>query len=259
MKTADSVKRKNILFKNRIVMPPMATGKATSDGKVSEEILSYYAEKTGCGLFSAVITEHAYVLEEGKAHKGQMSVAQDDDVEGLTELARVIRRNGALAILQISHAGSAAKAEVTGMPPVAPSEIRHPGGKNTEMPRALSVNAIEDLKKAFVSAAGRAKKAGFDGVELHSAHGYLLNQFLSPLSNRRMDLYGGEILNRVRLHTDLIREIKEMYGEKFAVFIRMGASDYMPGGLTAASASKAAEAFEKAGAEIGRASCRERV
>ena len=248
----DEVKGKNIRFKNRLVMPPMATGKADADGHVTQEILDYYNEKTASGLFSAVIVEHSYVDKKGRAHAHQMSIADDSDIEGMKKLAEVIKRNGSLAILQISHAGSAAVEDVIGEVPVGPSELINPAFRERgEMPEELEKEEIEKIRDEFIEAAVRAHKAGFDGVELHSAHAYLLDQFLSPLTNKRTDEYGGnEIYPRIKLHLDIIKGIRARLGKDYPIFLRMGAGDFMVRGLSQENSVIAAKEFEKAGVDV---------
>lgn len=250
MNIKDHVISKNIEFKNRLIMPPMATAKADDNGHITKEILDYYEDKTSCKLFSAVIVEHSYVDKRGKAHNSQCSIAKDSDIEGMSKLAKVIKNNNALAVLQISHAGSAGKKDVIGMSPVAPSCILHPGNKSSDLPIELSINQIEDIKNKFIDSAVRGKLAGFDAVELHCAHGYLLDQFLSPLTNKRKDEYGGDIYARIRLHIDIIKGIREKLGKNYPIFLRMGAGDFMEGGLSKEDSVIAAKEFEKAGIDV---------
>ncbi|MBU3227074.1 NADH:flavin oxidoreductase [Clostridium algidicarnis] len=250
MNIKDKVISNNIEFKNRVVMPPMATAKADDKGHITNEILKYYEEKTSCKLFSAVIVEHSYVDERGKANNNQTSISDDSDIEGMRSLAKVIKDNNSLAILQISHSGSAAKKDVTGMDPIAPSAIINPASKSTDMPVELNKDQIKDLKDKFIDAAERAKEAGFDGVELHSAHAYLLDQFLSPLTNKREDEYGGNIYGRIKLHLDIIKGIRVKLGEDYPIFLRMGAGDFMEGGLSKEDSVIAAMEFEKAGVNV---------
>ena len=250
MNIKDHVISKNIEFKNRLVMPPMATAKADDNGHITKESLDYYEDKTSCKLFSAVIVEHSYVDKRGKAHNSQCSIAKDSDIEGMKKLAKVIKNNNALAVLQISHAGSAGKKDVIGMSPVAPSCILHPGNKSSDLPIELSIDQIEDIKNKFIDSAVRGKLAGFDAVELHCAHGYLLDQFLSPLTNKRKDEYGGDIYARIRLHIDIIKGIKEKLGKNYPIFLRMGAGDFMEGGLSKEDSVIAAKEFEKAGIDV---------
>ena len=250
MKIKDHVISNNIEFKNRLVMPPMATAKADDNGHITKESLNYYGDKTSCKLFSAVIIEHSYVDKRGKAHNNQSSISNDSDIEGMSKLAKVVKNNDALVILQISHAGSAAKKDVIGMSPVAPSCILNPTNKSSDLPIELSISQIEDIKNKFIDSAVRGKLAGFDAVELHSAHGYLLNQFLSPLTNKREDEYGGDIYARVKLHIDIIKGIREKLGKDYPILLRIGAGDFMEGGLSKEDSVIAAKEFEKAGIDV---------
>jgi NADPH2 dehydrogenase len=233
---------------NRLVMPPMATAKATANGQVSEELIHYYREKTEGGYISLVIVEHAFITKEGKASNHQISIADDSDIGGLAALAESIKQNGSKAVMQVNHAGSAADETVTGSSPVGPSVVVHPWKGST--PIELTSEQITGIVKAFGEAARRAKEAGFDGVEIHSAHGYLLNQFLSPLTNKRTDTYGGDLNNRIRIHLEVIEAVRGAVGSDFPVFLRLGASDYKEGGTTVGDSKIAAAAFEQAGVDL---------
>lgn len=233
---------------NRLVMPPMATSKSEGDGKVSQGILDYYKEKSEGGHIGLIIIEHSFITQQGKASKGQLSAADDSVIDGLKELADIIHKNGSKVMMQINHAGSAASKEVTGLEPVAPSSIAHP--RLEAVPHELTKDEIEQIIKAFADAAVRTKKAGFDGVEIHSAHGYLLNQFFSPLTNKRKDEYGGDVHNRIRIHLEVIRAVREDVGEGFPIILRLGASDFREGGTTIEDSKTAAKEFEKAGINI---------
>ena len=235
-------------LKNRLVMPPMATSKAEVGGNVSEDILKYYKEKSEGGYISLIIIEHSYISEQGKAHKNQLSISNDSNIDGLRKLSDVIHQNGSKAVMQLNHAGSAAKEEVTGTKPVGPSAIANP--RQGEMPSELTKHEIDEVINAFHDAAIRVKEAGFDGVEIHSAHGYLLNQFLSPLTNKREDEYGGSVYNRFRLHLRIIEAVRGAVGDAFPILLRLGAADFMEGGLTIEDSQVAASEFEKAGVDI---------
>lgn len=236
-------------LKNRLVMPPMATAKAEPDGKVSPAILDYYAEKSRGGYISLIVVEHSFVSQQGKASNNQLSVADDSVIENLKKLADVIHRNGSKTVVQINHAGSAAQREITGKIPVGPSAVANLR-KGNDIPHELTKKEIADIVAAFQNAADRVKKAGFDGVEIHSAHGYLLNQFFSPLSNKRTDEYGGDVLNRIRIHLEVIEAVKKRVGEDFPILLRLGASDYIEGGTMIEDSLIAAREFEKAGVDI---------
>jgi NADPH2 dehydrogenase len=239
----------SLLLSNRLVMPPMATSKAEPDGKVSQAILDYYAEKSEGGYISLIIVEHSFISQEGKASENQMSIADESVVENLKKLAEVIHRNGSKCIMQINHAGSAAEKEIIGTIPVVPSAVVNPRKEN-DIPHELTTNEISNIVTAFQNAASRVKSSGFDGVEIHSAHGYLLNQFFSPLSNKRTDEYGGNVLNRIRIHLEVIEAVRKTVGADFPIFLRLGASDYIEGGTEIEDSIIAAREFEKAGVDI---------
>ncbi len=242
------LKVRSLELANRLVMPPMATAKAETDGKVSQALLDYYEEKSRGGYISLIIIEHSYITPEGKASDNQLAVSDDSMVPGLAKLAAVIHRNGSKAAMQINHAGSAALKEVTGTTPLAPSATANP--RRGDMPREITRKEIGNIVNAFKDAGRRVKEAGFDAVEIHSAHGYLLNQFLSPLTNKRTDEYGGNISNRIRIHLQVIRAIRSAVGPGFPVQVRLGASDYTEGGTTIEDSRIAARAFEEAGVDI---------
>jgi 2,4-dienoyl-CoA reductase-like NADH-dependent reductase (Old Yellow Enzyme family) len=237
-----------VRLNNRLVMPPMATAKANPDGKVSQPLLDYYAEKTAGGYFSLVIIEHGFIMPEGKASENQLSIADDSVIDGLRKLADVIHQNGSRCIIQMNHAGSAAKEAITGLTPMGPSAVTNPRLGST--PREMALEEIDQLVIGFADAARRAKTAGFDGVEIHSAHGYLLNQFFSPLTNKRSDQYGGKIENRIRIHQKVIAAVRQAVGNESLVLLRLGASDFMSGGSTAEDSQVAAKEFERCGIDI---------
>ena len=244
-------KLKNIEIANRLVMPPMATSK-TADGKINKQLLEYYNEKTQGGHIGLVITEHAYVSKEGMANKGQMSISRDEDIEGLKELVKVIHTNGSKAIAQIAHAGSSTTKERTGHNPISASPVINNGatGKNNVIPEEMSKEDIKRIVQCFADAGRRAKEAGFDGVEIHSAHAYLLNQFFSPLTNKRTDEYGGNLEGRIKIHLEIIEAIRNIVGEEFIIALRLGACDYIEGGSTLEDGVNASALFEKVGVDL---------
>jgi 2,4-dienoyl-CoA reductase-like NADH-dependent reductase (Old Yellow Enzyme family) len=239
-----------LTIKNRIVMPPMATSKSDATGLMNHQILTYYKEITASKKIGLVITEHCYISKKGKAHEGQLSIAEDTTIEGWKHLAAIIHEHEALAIAQISHAGSATNATVTGESIVAPSPVRHPNRQVGDIPSALNMETIQQIVELFVQAAVRVEAAGFDGVEIHAAHGYLLNQFYSPLSNKREDAYGGDVLGRIRILLDIIKSIREKTRPDFLVLVRLGGEDYTEGGNTIEDAVAAAVALENAGIDL---------
>ncbi len=244
----EPVRIKNVLLNNRLVMAPMASSKALPDGHVSPEILAYYKEKSAGGYIGLVIIEHGHVSLEGKASERQLSVADDSAIAGLRELSGIIHGQGSKAVMQINHAGSATSKEIIGTLPVAPSVVSNPV-KNS-VPRELTKEEIGGIVRAFAAAASRVKEADFDGVEIHSIFCYLLNQFFSPITNKRNDEYGGDVKNRIRIHLEIIRAVRETVGQDYPVFLRLSATDGCEGGTTIEDCKVAAKVLEAAGLDV---------
>jgi 2,4-dienoyl-CoA reductase-like NADH-dependent reductase (Old Yellow Enzyme family) len=238
-----------LTLRNRIVMPPMWSGQAGPDGFVTPNIVEYHRRRAaaGCGL---IIVEHAFVHPRGRHTPTQIGVHGDATVDGLSRLASAIKSEGAAACLQISHAGSRTSARVLGMRPLAPSAVRHPYEPEGDTPEAIDAVMFPDIVAAFGDAAARARAAGFQAIEVHAAHGFLLSQFLSPLTNRREDEYGGPLENRCRLHLAVLREVVARAGGDCPVFVRLGAHDETPGGLELADSCQAARWLAEAGAAL---------
>ena len=245
------IKIKNVEIKNRIVMPPMATSKSDG-GQVTQSLVDYYDEKSKGGFIGLIITEHEYISKDGVAHPGQISISDDSDVEGLKRITDIIHKNGTKVIAQINHAGSFADPNVTGYEPISASAIanKRTQGKSEIIPKEMDQADISRVIQCFVDSAKRAKKAGYDGVEIHSAHAYLLNQFYSPLTNKRTDVYGGSLDGRIKIHIEIIKAVRAEVGEDYLVAIRLGACDYMEGGSTLEDGVAASKAFEKAGVDL---------
>ncbi len=234
---------------NRLVMPPMATSRATEDGSVTPRIVDYYDEKTRGGHIGLVIVEHSFVSPEGKANRGQTSISRDEDIAGLAEVAAAAHRNGSKIMAQISHAGGASTKAKTGLEPIGPSAVEMPWSQ--EVPREMDENDITRIIECFAAAAERAQRAGFDGVEIHSAHGYLLNQFYSPLTNKRTDAYGAStIAQRLTLHLAIVRAVRERVGSDYPIALRLGACDYREGGSTIEDGVEAAKLLEAADIDL---------
>jgi NADPH2 dehydrogenase len=231
-----------LTLRNRIVMPPMWSGQATPEGHVTEAIINYHRMRAaaGCGL---VIVEHAFVHPLGRHTPTQIGVCSDSMIKGLGQLAAAVRSEGAVVALQLAHAGSRGSSAVIGQRPFAPSEIRHPYEPDGEIPEALTTAQIREVVYAFGRAASRAQEAGFNAVEIHAAHGFLLSQFLSPLTNRRTDEFGGSPSNRARVHLEVLDEVRRRVGFKLPVFVRLGVHDETPGGLELNEAQETAIAL----------------
>ena len=238
-----------LTLRNRIVMPPMWSGQSKPDGSVTDKIIEYHRRRAaaGCGL---VIIEHAFVHPWGRHTPTQIGVHDDAMLDGLARLAKAVKAEGAAACMQIAHAGSRSSSSLTGHPPVAPSAVRHPYEPDGEVPEALTADGIGEVVSAFGRAAVRAATAGFDAVEFHAAHGFLLSQFLSPLTNTRTDGYGGAVAARYRMHLEVLAEMRRRLEGRIPVFVRLGAHDETPGGLELEDAIATSEALEAAGVSL---------
>ncbi len=231
-------------LKNRVVMSPMLTNYSDGQGLVNARLLAYYGARAlgGAGM---IVVEGTAVHAGGRGFPLGLGCWEDAQDAGLEELARIIHQGGAKAVLQLCHAGRQTTSKLAGAQPVAPSPIPCP--RMREMPRELTVDEIGELVEVFARAAGRARDSGFDAVELHGGHGYLINQFLSPYSNKRTDEYGGNTEGRSRFPVQIIRRIRELAGGDFPVLCRISAEEFVEAGITGGEAEKIARILEKAG------------
>jgi len=239
----DPLTIKKLHFKNRIVMPPMASGRATISGEVTEALIVHY--KSRCRSLGLVIIEHSYIHPIGKYSEMQLGIHRDNLIAGLSKLVEAVHEEGTPIAIQINHAGRRAYSKICGAQPVAPSPIPDPESKET--PHELTADEIQMIAKDFGLAASRAVKAGFDAVEIHGAHGFLLGQFCSPLANRRKDRYGGVLENRMRFPLEVASEVLSIAGQDIPVLYRLGADDMMPGGLTLEESKKIAQSLVNLG------------
>jgi len=212
---------------NRFVRSATWEGMAGDDGSATPRLIDYMVAlaQGGVGL---IISSHTYVHRNGQAGPRQLGVYSDDLLPGLTAMADAVHENNGKMVLQLAHAGFFADAGLTGHPPLAVSNIEG----NAKSPRMeLTQKEIGQIGLAFAEAATRAKSAGFDGVQIHSAHGYLLSQFLSPAFNRRTDEYGGTIENRARALMDVLRTVRSAVGPDYPVLVKMNGRDFIDNGL----------------------------
>ncbi len=230
---------------NRIVCPPMACHSSNEEGLVTEKLINHYAALGGLGL---IIVESCYINHASRLTNKHLGIHNDSCVSGLSRLAQVIHETGAKCGIQISHNGSSCKEEIIGRQPIGPSAVSHP--KEGSMPREITIPEMNDLVQEFILAARRAKLAGFDMLEIHCAHGYLLNQFLSPYTNRRGDDYGGSLQNRLRFALEVYQAIRTEVGPDYPIFCRLGANDDLEGGLTLEEGAEAAVLLAKAGIDV---------
>jgi 2,4-dienoyl-CoA reductase-like NADH-dependent reductase (Old Yellow Enzyme family) len=228
---------------NRFVRSATWEGMATEDGRVTPKLTETMVALAtgGAGL---IISGHAYVSKAGQASPWQLGLYDDSLIDGLQAMTEAVHAAGGKIVAQMAHAGHFALEKAIGTAPVVASNF----DGLAQTPRTeLSMDDIQDLKTAYVGAAQRAQAAGFDGIQLHSAHGYLFSQFLSPWFNRRTDAYGGTLDNRARIHVETIRAIRQAVGSDFPLLVKMNSEDFSEGGLTAADSIAAARQMVAAG------------
>ena len=235
----DPLKIKGITLRNRIVMPPMQSGRASLKGEVTNRVINFYSRRSA--WLGLPIVEHAYVSASGKIGPKQLGIYDDSLISGLEKLASAIHAVGAPAIVQISHAGGVANKKIIGTTPAGPSAT----GKT----RMLEKKELPLIAEEYALAAERAVKSGFDGVELHGAHGYLLNQFFTPLLNKRDDEFGGSLENRMRFPLLVVEKVKRCLSGKVLLY-RVGSDDLAPMGTKIEDAVEFALKLEASGVDI---------
>lgn len=233
-------------LKNRLVMPAMNSHYADEEHHFTEQALNYYGERA-LGGFGLLITEFLCVSEEGLAYPMQAAIYDDRFIPSLSRLTERIHQNGGKIFAQLHHGGRMQGKGSTSLPAVGASAI--PDASNMIPIHQLGTEEIPGVVQKFVDAALRAQKSGFDGVEIHGAHGYLLAQFLSAGVNKRTDCYGGSITNRARIVCEIIRGIKAACGQDFPVSVRTSGDEGYKGGNTIEVAAAQCRLFEEAGAD----------
>jgi len=235
---------KNMQLRNRIVRSATWEGMCDPDGRPTPKLDAFYADlaRGGVGL---IISGYTFVRLEGKQLTGKMGIQTDDFAPDFQRLTRAVHTAGGLLAVQLVHAGGQANPDQAGRQPVAPTAVKV--AQYPTEPAELSPSQIQEIAAAFGRAAGRAKAWGFDGVQLHGAHGYLINQFLSPLTNRRTDEYGGGPENRCRFLMQVYGEVRRAVGDDYPVMIKLNAADNLEGGLNPADACYAARQLDAAG------------
>lgn len=201
-------------MKNRFMLAPLTNLQSHADGRLSDDEFHWLTLRAKGG-FGLTMTCAAHVQRQGQGFPGQLGVFSDAHVEGLTRLAAAIKAEGSLAMMQLHHAGMRAPAKLIGGTPVCPSDNAETGA------RALTLAEVEQLSEDFIAAALRAERAGFDGVEIHGAHGYVISQFLSPEINQRTDRYGGSLENRARLLFEIVTGVRARCRPGFVLGVRL--------------------------------------
>jgi 2,4-dienoyl-CoA reductase-like NADH-dependent reductase (Old Yellow Enzyme family) len=245
-KVFDETKINRMVLQNRLVRSATWEGMCGPDGRPTERLAALYGNlaRGGVGL---IVTGYAFVRPDGRQLPGQMGIDGDAFAAEMETLPRAVHPHGARICLQLVHAGGQTSTKSIGCRPKAPSAVAV--DQFPETPEALTVAEIEDLVDRFGAAAGRARAYGFDCVEIHAAHGYLVNQFLSPLTNRRDDIYGGCLENRCRFLLDVYRSVRGTVGPEFPVLVKLNGDDFLPGGLAADDALYAARALDAEGVD----------
>ncbi len=252
------LKIREVTLRNRIVMSPMCQYSA-SDGYVSDWHMVHYGTRASGGT-GLILVEATAIWPEGRITPGDLGLWSDDHVAGLAQVVKFIESQGAVPGIQIAHAGRKASCAVPweggkqldlssgGWRTVAPSAIPFsPGEREPEM---VDTAAITRVIEGFVAAAQRALRAGFRVAEIHSAHGYLLHQFLSPLSNKRSDSYGGSFENRTKLLLEVVEAVREVWPDEYPLFVRISTTEWSDGGWGPEDSVRLAPMLKSRGADL---------
>lgn len=245
MKTPfDTTTINGMQLKNRFVRSATWEGMCDEKGVPTKKLNEYYRELAQ-GKVGLIITGYTYVRSEGKQMPGKMGLCSDDSEKEMRDLVRAVHQQGGKICIQLVHAGGQAYKESAGCQPVAPSSIE--ADQYPQLARELSTEEIGEIVEAFAQASCRAKRYGFDAIQLHGAHGYLISQFLSPLTNKREDRYGGSIENRCRFLMEVYSRIRETVGKDYPILIKINGSDNMAGGMSTDDALYASKILDQAG------------
>ncbi|MBP5554384.1 MAG: NADH:flavin oxidoreductase [Lachnospiraceae bacterium] len=241
MKASDSLEVRGKVIRNRITMAPTVKfDYAGPDGKATEKHIEHYRERAehGCGL---ICVEATAVSPDGRFWTNHMGLWDDDQIEGHSLIAKACHDNGAVVIVQINHTGITSNPDCG--PAIGPSSV--PTRDPNVMSKEMNTFEIHKMQENFVNAAVRAKKAGYDGVQLHGCHSYLINQFISKKTNLRTDEYGGSVENRARFGAEIIKAVRKECGEDFIISIRTAGIE-----PDVATAIEIAEEYVKAGVDM---------
>ncbi|MEQ8899018.1 MAG: hypothetical protein RID23_18210 [Roseovarius sp.] len=236
----------NLEVPNRFVVPALTTNFAEANGDAGDRLIDYL-EARAAGGFGLIVTENLGVHASGRVMPRMGMADTDGRIPHLARLAKAVKRHGTILFGQISHAGRQTRSTITGQPLLAPSPVPCP--LNREMPLELTEEQIDTLVDAFAAAASRLQEAGFDGVEIHGAHGYLVAAFLSNHANKRRDDFGGSLENRMRFLLSIIARIHEKCGRHFPICVRLSVEEFVADGLTSDETCKIAGALEAAGVQ----------
>jgi 2,4-dienoyl-CoA reductase-like NADH-dependent reductase (Old Yellow Enzyme family) len=230
-------------LQNRFVRSATWEGLAADDGSCTSQLVDLI-ETLATGGVGLIISSHAYVQKVGQAGGGQLGIHNDDMISGLKKMTAAVHKHKGKIICQLAHAGFFGNAKLSGQTPIAPSVV---DGIADGMRKEMTTEDIQKVITAFATAARRAKIAGFDGVQIHGAHGYLLSEFISPKFNRRTDEYGGSIENRARLPLAVLQAIREAVGTDYPVLIKMNCKEFIDDGLQSEEFVQAGKMLADAG------------
>ena len=242
-KLFDKTKINQMELKNRFVRSATWEGLANPDGSCSEKIVDMMLELAK-GQVGLIITSHAYVNQYGQGSIRQLGIYGDQLISSYKEMIEKVHKERSKIVLQIAHAGARALAQSINSEPFGPSSLKI---KDILSCREITTSEIFKIIEDFKNAAVRAKKAGFDGVQIHGAHGFLLSQFLSPFFNKREDEYGGSIENRARLILEIIQAIRSELSKQFTILIKINSDDFIEGGFTQSEMIQVSAMLESAG------------
>ncbi|MCI1581042.1 MAG: NADPH dehydrogenase NamA [Clostridium beijerinckii] len=227
MNTFKNYTLKNTNLKNRIVMPPMCMYSSDEKGMANDFHYTHYVTRA-IGAVGLIILESTGVVENGRTTDNDLGIWDDKHIDGLKKIVNGVKKYGSKIAIQLNHGGR--KYTGTASQAVAPSAVKF--DERSTLPKELTRDDIKEIVLNFKEAAERADKAGFDAIEIHGAHGYLIHQFLSPLSNLRKDEYGGDIKNRIRFLKEILEAVTEVWPKEKAILLRVSAYDYKEGGIT---------------------------
>lgn len=219
----------NLKVRNHFLRSATYEGRADDDGSPNDEILRIYRELAEGGI-GTIITSYTYIADYEKPADNQLGIYSDELTAKYKPLTEAVHSGGSRIIMQLVHGSSFRQADPDNARIMGPSAIEHPDSGLTS--KEMTISDIKDMAELFAKAAARAKDAGFDGVQIHAAHGYQLSQWITPIFNRRTDEYGGSALNRFRIISDVYYAVREAVGVDFPVWIKINSSDEVPGGIT---------------------------
>ncbi len=237
---------RDLTIRNRFMVSPMVMNYCTADGMVTDTYLAYH-EARAKGGWGLIVTEDYAIDPAGKGFKYLAGLWDDSQIAGQAELTKRVHAHGAAIIAQIYHSGRQSKRAIINADTVAPTAITCPS--TLEMPRELTLQEVERIVEQFGDAALRAKKAGFDGVEIHGGHGYLVSEFMSSYSNKRFDKYGGSLWNRARFPLEIVHNVREKCGDDFVIQFRISGDELVTGGRTIEDTKAIVRLLEQAGVD----------